>query len=328
MTMSPNLVSSQYLASSLLLPVTQAQSAADHGDDRGIDRTIRRSRPSAGRPVRLRTVAQGAGPAAPGADRRKQPRFDQSVDGADGAGRDEFERPVDAQRSCRLDAERQFGRDAADHGPVGLAGADRRGQRDLGRPVCVRRNQFLDRADGRLLFDADIGGQDRRRHRLSDRFRSPSDRPGGRQHNRFADAGLSRRSVRGALFRSELDVRLVVGFEHEHDRRDRAGADGHDLDQRQSAGFPAACPSLYDALRIRRLRAQRERTTGGRLGGDVADHARPSVAHRHADGARRNPERGDGRQQHDERPAHSSADSRSTASTTSTRTRPRRRSAA
>ena len=61
MTMSPNFVSTQYLANSLVLPVQQAQAQLDDGDDRRIDRPIRRSRPPARRSVRLRIVAEGAG---------------------------------------------------------------------------------------------------------------------------------------------------------------------------------------------------------------------------------------------------------------------------
>ena len=50
---------------------------------------------------------------------------------------------------------------AAEHGPIGAAVADQRGQHDVGRPICVRRHQFRRRADGGLLFDPGVCREDR-----------------------------------------------------------------------------------------------------------------------------------------------------------------------
>ncbi len=93
MTTSPNFVSSQYLGTSLLLPVTQAQAQLTTAMTEEFDRPVRRSRPPTRRPVRLRAVAQGAGPAAPDADHRQQPRLDQPLDGAERADVDQLRAP-------------------------------------------------------------------------------------------------------------------------------------------------------------------------------------------------------------------------------------------
>ena len=85
---------------------------------------------------------------------------------------DQLERPDDLERPDGLDAGRRIpARRLQNDGPVGAAVAHRLGQRDVGRPVCVRRDQFRRRADGGLLFDPRLGRQDRGR---STRFRPPS----------------------------------------------------------------------------------------------------------------------------------------------------------
>ena len=65
------------------------------------------------------------------------------------------------EQSRSLDACRRFRPLAPEHGPIGAAVADQRGQHDVGRSICVWRNQFRRRADGGLLFDPDVGRQDR-----------------------------------------------------------------------------------------------------------------------------------------------------------------------
>ena len=68
-----------------------------------------------------------------------------------------------------------------------------------------------------------------------------------------------------ALFQGRLVEReLVVGLERQHQRRDRAGSDRDDLDQRQSARLSGAGAGLCDAERIRRIAAQRRGAAGRR----------------------------------------------------------------
>ena len=84
-TVSANFVSTNYLANSLVAPVMQAQSQLTSAMTEESTGAIRRSRPAARRPVRLRTLAEGAGRPAADADHRQQRRFDQPVDCADRA---------------------------------------------------------------------------------------------------------------------------------------------------------------------------------------------------------------------------------------------------
>ena len=77
---------------------------------------------------------------------------------------------------------------------------------------------FVRRADGRLLFDPDVSRQDRGRPGVPDGFRRPAERPGRCEHFGLGHAEFSRRSVRSAVFRRRMDVGLVVGVEHEHER--------------------------------------------------------------------------------------------------------------
>ena len=173
---------------------------------------------AARRPVRLRTVAEGAGRAASGADQQQQHRFDEPVDGAERAFGDQSSAQTTLNDLDGLDARRQFRRVAPEHRPVGAAVADRLGQRDVGRPICVRRNQFRRRAAGGLLFDPRLRRQDRGRPGLSDRLRRPAERSGGGEHLGVGDAELSFRAVRGAVSGAVVERELVVGLE----RRTRA----------------------------------------------------------------------------------------------------------
>ena len=185
-----------------------------------------------------------------------------------------------------MDAVRQFRRAVAEHGPIRAAIADRLDEYDLGRPICVRRRQFRRGADGGLLFHADVRRQNRRRSGLSDRVRPPAERSGRGEHFGLGHAGLSRRAVRGAVPGRRVDLRLVVGLECEHKRRDRARADGADFDQRQSAGVSTARPGLYDAERVRRVSTQRRGAAGRRHRRDLAGFPRPRLGDEHAGRAR------------------------------------------
>ena len=267
-TVGANFVSTHYLGQQ---PggAGHAGSVATHQrDDRGIDRPIRQSRPAARRPVRLRAFAEGTGRPAPDADYRQQCRFDQPVDGAERAIGHPEDRPDDAQQSRSLESSRRFRPIASEHGSIGARGADQRGQYDIGRSICVRRNQFRRRADVGLLFDPRLSRQDGGRQGFSDHVRRPAERSRGGRHLRLGHAELSFRAVRGALPERFVEHRLVLGFERQHERADRAGSDRHDIDQRQSAGLPTAGPGVHDAERIRRVRAQ-QRCAAGRGHGRV-----------------------------------------------------------
>ncbi len=104
MTMSPTFVSTQYLANCLVLPVQQAQAQLTTAITEAIDRPIRRSRPSTRRPVRVRAVAERAGPATADADDRQQRRRDQSFDRAGRPELHEYERSDDSAGSRNLDS--------------------------------------------------------------------------------------------------------------------------------------------------------------------------------------------------------------------------------
>ena len=80
----------------------------------------------------------------------------------------------------------------------------------------------------------------------------PSD-PAAANISAVGDAELSFRAVRGAVPGRLVERGLVVGLERQHQRRDRAGSDRHDLDQRQSARLSGAGAGLRDAERIRRI---------------------------------------------------------------------------
>ena len=91
-----------------------------------------------------------------------------------------------------------------------------------------------------------------------------ANRSGRGEHLRFGHAELSFRAVCGAVPGRRVELGLVVGLEHEHQRRDRARPDGHDFDQRQSARLSRACAGLHDVERIRRVAAQQRRAAGRR----------------------------------------------------------------
>ncbi len=143
MTATPSLVSSQYLASSLLLPVTQAQAAlttamteestgqyADLGlqlgDQSGYELSLKEhvqqlQALTAGNSL-VSTSLSTAQNALTAISSSAQATINDLVAWTPG---------------------RQFGRFTAEHGSIGSAGSDRLDQRDLGRPVRVRRDQFL-----------------------------------------------------------------------------------------------------------------------------------------------------------------------------------------
>ena len=92
-----------------------------------------------------------------------------------------------------------------------------------------------------------------------------------------------------------------------HERPDRARSDGHNLDQRQSAGLPTIVPGVRDAERIRRIRAQQRRPAGRGHGRLLARFARRQFDDQHSGRARLEPERRHQRQQFDELAAHDPA---------------------
>ena len=63
-------------------------------------------------------------------------------------------------------------------------------------------------------------------------FGVPAHRSCGGEHFRFRDAGLSFRAIRGAVRGRIVERGLVASLEQQHQRRDRAGTDRDDLDQR------------------------------------------------------------------------------------------------
>ena len=78
-----------------------------------------------------------------------------------------------------------------------------------------------------------------------------------------------------AQFRGvQLGEQLVVGFEHQSDRPDRARRNHRRRDERQPAWVPATRAGLRDARRVRRLATELRRAAGGGLHRDLADHAR------------------------------------------------------
>ena len=141
MTMSANVISTQYLANSLVLPVQQAQAQLATATTEDVDRPVRRSRPQLGdqsgyelslkeQVQRLQTLTAGNSVVA--------------TNLSTAAGRpdlDQYERPNDDTGLATWTAERQFGRVVADHGTDGAAGTHLLGQRDLGRGVRLRRDQ-------------------------------------------------------------------------------------------------------------------------------------------------------------------------------------------
>ena len=154
MTMSPNSVSSQYLANSLIAPVTQAQAQlttamTEELTGQYADLGLQLGEQS-GYELSLREQVQELQALTSG-NSLVSTSLSTAQDALVG---DQLERPIDSQRPRGLDAERQCRRFAADDGPGGAAGAYRLRQRYLGRRIRVRRDQFLGRADSRLLFDA------------------------------------------------------------------------------------------------------------------------------------------------------------------------------
>ena len=159
--MGANFVSTQFLANSLVGPVMQAQSqlttamteestgqyadlGLQLGDQSGYELSLKEQ------VGLLQTLTSG------------NSLVSTSLSTAQSAlSAIQLKRPDDPERSGDVDAERQFRRLASEHGPIGAAVAHRLDQCDVGRPICVRRNQFRRRADGGLLFDPHLGRQDR-----------------------------------------------------------------------------------------------------------------------------------------------------------------------
>ena len=111
-----------------------------------------------------------------------------------------------------------------------------------------------------------------------------------------------------ALFQgARMDHGLVVGLEHEHQRRDRARPDGHHFDQRQSARLSRAGAGLHDVERVRRLAAQRRRATGRRHRRVIARLERDGFDDQRSSRAWLDAERRHHRQQFDEFAAHDPA---------------------
>ena len=145
---------------------------------------------------------------------RQQRRLDQPLDRAKRAVRDQHERPDDDQRSRRLDAQRQFRRVSC-------------------RPWANRRCRSLIASANATSGDQYVfGGINSVAAPIADYFSTPtsaaktavdqafqtdfrraSDRPGGGEHHRIADAELSQRTF-AALFSGRLvDLELVFGLE-------------------------------------------------------------------------------------------------------------------
>ena len=156
------------------------------------------------------------------------------------------------------------GASLAEHGPVGAAVAHRLDQCDLGRPICVRRNQFRGRAAGGLLFDAGLRRQDRGRSGFQTAFGVlPSDPAAANISASAMQSFLS--GPFAALFQgASWSADWSSASSAEHQRRDRPGSDRDDLDRRQSARLSGTGAGLCDAERIRRIAAQRRRAAGRR----------------------------------------------------------------
>ena len=160
-TVGANFVSTRYLANSLVGPVMQAQSQLTNamtemstgqyadlglqlGDQSGYELSLKEQ------VGQLQTLTTGNSVVSTSlSTAQKRPI------------RNPVKRPDDSQQSRSLDAKRNLRRLASEHGPIGAAVADQRSQHDVGRSICVRRNQFRRRADGRLLFDPGVCRQDR-----------------------------------------------------------------------------------------------------------------------------------------------------------------------
>ncbi len=182
---------------------------------------------------------------------------------------------------------RRFGRLASEHGPIGAAVVDQRGPtRHQAINMCSaesippsRRWRTIIRLPRRAAKTA-----------IDQAFQTtfgvlPSD-PAAANISASDDAELSFRAVRGAVPGRFVERGLVVGFERQHERRDCARSDRHNIDQRQSAGLSTAGPGLCDAERIRRIRAQRRCAAGRRHGRRLARFAGRQFDDQHSGGAR------------------------------------------
>ena len=103
--------------------------------------------------------------------------------------------------------------------------------------------------------NSELSRQDRDRPGFSDRLRRPANRSSRSEHLGVGHAELSFRAVRRAVYGRVMERRLVVRLERRHQRRDRAGSNREDVDQRQSGRLSTVGPGLRNAERIRRIGA-------------------------------------------------------------------------
>ena len=224
--------------------ITQAQIDAHAARSRAVDRPIRRPRPAARRPVRLRTVAAQPERSAADAD---QPPTASSTTNLTTAQAALNSIRTDAQSAVvELDVAGPPGRNqldstSADARRQRAAVADRHDQHDVQRPVCVRRRSIPASRRWPTISRRRLRrprARSTRRSRATFGF-APTDRGGlddlrlGRC--RVSSAARSPRMFSGA----ELDDQLVVGLEHQHDGQIAPGETIDDLDQRQPARVPA-----------------------------------------------------------------------------------------